>query len=51
VLFIGYPNFGRDAGPLAGDLNDTYAHFIPTMQDQVAQLMDEVLTPIPIELR
>ena len=26
----------------------TYAHFIPTMQDQAAQLMDEVLTQIPI---
>ncbi len=29
----------------------TYAHFIPTMQDQAAQLMDDILTPIPIELR
>jgi hypothetical protein len=28
----------------------TYAHFIPTMQDQAAQLMDDILTPIPIEL-
>jgi len=26
------------------------AHFIPTMQDQVARIMAEILTPIPIEL-
>jgi len=31
-------------------LLNTYAHFIPTMQDQAAQLMDEILTPLPIEL-
>jgi integrase len=24
-----------------------YAHFIPTMQDQAAQLLDDILTPIP----
>ena len=29
----------------------TYAHFIPTMQDQAAQLMDDILTPIPIDLK
>ncbi len=29
----------------------TYAHFIPTMQDQAAQLMDDILTPVPIELK
>jgi hypothetical protein len=29
----------------------TYAHLIPTMQDQAAQLMDDILTPIPIEIR
>ena len=29
----------------------TYAHFIPTMQDQVSQLMDDILTPIPIDLK
>jgi integrase len=28
----------------------TYAHFIPTMQDQAAQLMGDILTLIPIEL-
>jgi hypothetical protein len=31
-------------------LVNTYAHFIPTMQDQAAQLMDDILTPIPVEL-
>jgi integrase len=31
-------------------LLDTYAHVIPTMQDQAAQLMDDILTSIPIEL-
>lgn len=30
-------------------LLNTYAHFIPTMQDQAAKLMDDVLTPIPID--
>jgi hypothetical protein len=30
-------------------LLNTYAHFIPTMQDQAAELMDGILTPIPIE--
>jgi hypothetical protein len=29
-------------------LLNTSAHFIPTMQDQAAQLMDDILTPIPI---
>ncbi len=28
----------------------TYAHFVPTMQDQAAQLMDDILTPVPINL-
>jgi hypothetical protein len=31
-------------------LLNTYAHFIPTMQDQAAPLMDDILTSIPIEL-
>jgi hypothetical protein len=31
-------------------LLNTYAHFIPTMQDQAAQLMDDIFTPIRIEL-
>ena len=28
----------------------TYAHFIPIMQNQAAQLMDDILTPISFEL-
>jgi hypothetical protein len=28
----------------------TYAHFIPTIQNQAAQLINDILTPIPIEL-
>jgi hypothetical protein len=31
-------------------LLNTYAHFIPTMQDQAAQLMDDILIAISIEL-
>jgi integrase len=31
-------------------LLNTYAHFIPTMQDQAAQLMDDILTPMAIDL-
>lgn len=31
-------------------LLNTYAHFIPTMQDQAAQLMDNILTPIQVDL-
>ncbi len=31
-------------------LPNTYAHFIPTMQNLAAELMDESLTPVPIEL-
>jgi hypothetical protein len=32
-------------------LLNTYAHFIPTMQNEAARLMDDILTPIPIELQ
>jgi len=28
-----------------------YAHFIPNMQDEAARVMDDILSPIPIELR
>jgi hypothetical protein len=31
-------------------LLNTYAHFIPTMQDQAAQLMVDILIPIPFEM-
>ena len=29
----------------------TYAHYIPNLQGEAAQLMDEILTPIPVDLR
>jgi len=45
------PNFGRMLGHSISILLNTYAHFIPTMQDQAAKLMDEILTAIPVELR
>ena len=32
-------------------LMTTYAHYIPGTQDEAAQLMDDILTPIPIEIR
>jgi hypothetical protein len=31
-------------------LMTTYAHYIPGTQDEAARLMDEILTPIPIDL-
>ena len=31
-------------------LLNTYAHFIPTMQDQAAQLIDNIFPPIPIDM-
>jgi hypothetical protein len=40
-----------DAWLLDLNLLTTYAHFIPTMQDQAAQLLDDILTPIPIEIK
>jgi hypothetical protein len=32
-------------------LMTTYAHYIPGTQDEAARVMDEILTPIPIDLR
>ena len=32
-------------------LMTTHAHYIPGTQDEAAHLMDEILTPIPIDLR
>jgi len=29
----------------------TNAHFIPPMQDEVARMMDDIQTPIPIDLK
>jgi hypothetical protein len=43
-------DFRRMLGHSISILLNTYAHFIPTMQDEAAQLMDDILTPIPIEL-
>jgi hypothetical protein len=31
-------------------LMTTYAHYIPGTQDEAARLMDEILTPIPIDI-
>jgi hypothetical protein len=32
-------------------LMTTYAHYIPGTQDEAARVMDDILTPIPIDLR
>ena len=32
-------------------LLETYTHFIPTMQYEAAQVMNDILTPIPVDLR
>jgi hypothetical protein len=32
-------------------LMTTDAHFIPSMQDEAARVMDDILTPIPIDLQ
>ena len=32
-------------------LMTTYAHYIPETQDEAARVMDDILTPIPINLR
>jgi hypothetical protein len=67
VAGVTCPNFGRMLGHSISIFLNTYAHFIPTLQDQAAQparkssslgfaakyaaqLMDDFLTPIPIEL-
>ena len=31
-------------------LMTTYAHYIPGTQDEAARVMDDILTPIPIDL-
>ncbi|MFC2028966.1 tyrosine-type recombinase/integrase [Chloroflexota bacterium] len=30
---------------------DIYGHYLPGMQDEVAKLMDEIVTPIPTKLQ
>jgi hypothetical protein len=32
-------------------LMTTYAHYIPGTQDEAARVMDDILIPIPIDLR
>jgi integrase len=32
-------------------LMTTYAHYIPGTQDEAARVMDDILTPIPIDFR
>jgi hypothetical protein len=42
---------GWDAGSLPGDLKARYAHDIPGTQDEAARVMDDILAPIPIDLK
>ena len=51
---------GWDAGSLPGDIKTRYAHLarfaryacnIPGTQDEAARVMDDILTPIPIDLK
>jgi hypothetical protein len=60
VAGVTCPNFGRMLGHSLAILMTTYAHLarfapyasnIPGTQDEAARLMDEILTPIPIDLR
>jgi hypothetical protein len=44
-------NRGWDAGSLSSDLKTRYAHYIPGTQDEAARVMDDILTPIPINLK
>jgi len=32
-------------------LMTTYAHYIPGTQDEAARVMDDILTPIPIDIK
>jgi hypothetical protein len=59
VAGVTCPVFGRMLGHSLAILMTTYAHLarfaryasnIPGTQDEAARLMDEILTPIPIEL-
>ncbi len=38
-------------GHSLGILMTTYAHYIPGTQDEAAREMDDILTPIPIDIR
>jgi hypothetical protein len=51
VAGVTCPNLGRMLGHSISILLETYSNFIPTMQDQAARVMDDILTPIQIDLR
>jgi hypothetical protein len=51
VAGVTCPNFGRMLGHSLAILMTTYAHYIPGTQDEAARVMDDILTPIPIDLR
>jgi len=44
-------DFRRMLGHSLAILMTTYAHYIPGTQDEAARVMDNILTPIPIDLR
>ncbi len=50
VAGVTCPVFGRMLGHTLAILMTTYAHYIPGTQDEAARLMDDILTPIPIDL-
>ncbi len=47
-MHVGDPR--SHAGSLDHTSVATYVHSIAFMQDQAAQLMDDILTPVPIDL-
>ena len=53
LLWLGSPAqiLGRMLGHSLAILMTTYAHYIPGTQDEAARVMDDILTPIPINLR
>jgi hypothetical protein len=51
VAGVTYPVFGRMLRHSLAILMTTYAHYIPGTQDEAARVMDDILTPIPIDLR
>ena len=51
LSWLGSPADSRMLGHSLAILMTTYAHYIPGTQDEAARVMDEILTPIPIELK
>ncbi len=51
VARVTCPVFGRMLGHSLAILMTTYAHYIPGTQDEAARVMNDILTPIPIDLR